>query len=56
MTHTSQSMLELCSANAEMHLKSYHALFSNVKDTNKMGENLEFSYLGIFTEQFVYSE
>lgn len=56
MTHTCESMLELHAAIAEMYLKSYHGLFSNVKNTNKMGEKSEFSHLGIFTEQFVYSE
>lgn len=35
-------MLELHAAIAEMYLKSYHGLFSNVKNTNKMGENLSF--------------
>lgn len=49
-------MLELYAAIAEMYPKSHHGLFSNVKDTNKMSENLEFLHLGIFTEQFVYPE
>lgn len=49
-------MLELHAAIGEMDLKSYHGLFSNEKDTNKTGEKSEFLHLGIFTEQFVYSE
>lgn len=42
MTHTCESMLELHAVIAEMYLKSYHGLFSYVKDTKKMGENLSF--------------